>query len=253
MTPQTVDIIRWIAYAMLVAAGVSGGFAIPAFRKSRRAPYYILRQNALRRATTLATVAAILIVLAIFMLVLAPRLTSLPATTPEPAITPVPTVAPTATPGSIDSNTPTPRPTATVVPTPTPIQTVSLPDSALSPLPSAVPASEDALVTVTAVAMEKGDGGLPVDPAEVFPPGQHAIYVFFTYEGMANGVPRTFAWYRDGEYLDFCSSTDAWNWGDRGRTSYFCNPSAGWVPGSYEVHIFIETRLMDTAQFVISE
>jgi hypothetical protein len=101
--------------------------------------------------------------------------------------------------------------------------------------------------------MEKDDRGLPVNPDSQFPPGDHAVYLFFTYEGMQNGVERTFAWYKDGEYYERCSQTDLWNWGDRGRTSYYCHPSTGWESGSYEIHVFVEEELQFIAQFVIAE
>jgi hypothetical protein len=120
-----------------------------------------------------------------------------------------------------------------------------------TPETSPVPAGEGARVAFTAFAMEKGDSGLPVDPGSEFPAGEHAVYVFFTYEGLQNGVERTFAWFKDGEYFERCSQTAPWEWGDRGRTSYFCTPSTGWEPGDYQVQVFVEDQLQFTAEFAI--
>ncbi len=76
---------------------------------------------------------------------------------------------------------------------------------------------------------------------------------------MDNGVATTFAWYKNGEFIEFCSDTWPWglvegrDWGEQGRSSYYCKPPGGWEPGTYQIHVFIETRLQDTAQFAITE
>jgi hypothetical protein len=114
-----------------------------------------------------------------------------------------------------------------------------------------VPASADAHIELQALAMEKDDSSLPVDPGNQFPPGDHWMYLFFAYEGMQNGVARTFAWYRDGEIIERCSDTSLWEWGDHGRTWYGC--SRTWEPGTYEVQVFVESRLQGLAQFVVTE
>jgi hypothetical protein len=108
-------------------------------------------------------------------------------------------------------------------------------------MPSAVPAGADARVVLTALATEKDENSQPLDPGNEFPPGEHWVYLFFTYEEMENGVARTFAWYKDGEFLERCSQTELWEWGDRGRTWYGCPGS--WEPGTYEIHVFREKRV----------
>lgn len=192
-----------------------------------------------------------------------PAITAVPRATSEaPAATAIPTI----------TSPPTQLPTATLIPQPTTEVLATLPTSVIptdtsganvptatpgvvepTPLPSPVSAGPGARVTFTALAMEKDDSGLPVNPDSQFPPGDHAVYVFFTYEGMQNGVERTFAWYKDGEYYERCSQIDLWSWGDRGRTSYFCHPSTGWESGNYEIHVFVEEELQFIAQFVITE
>jgi hypothetical protein len=99
----------------------------------------------------------------------------------------------------------------------------------------------------------------PVDPGTEFAPGDYRMYVFFTYEGMNEGATTTFAWYGNGEFIDFCSDTWAWDlaegrrWGEKGRTSFYCRPPGGWEPGVYEIHVFIEDRLQGVAGFEIKE
>jgi len=127
------------------------------------------------------------------------------------------------------------------------------PSEGPTPELSPVPAGSEASIRFTALAMERNESGLPVNPGFEFPPGDHAMYLFFTYEGMQNGVERTFAWYKEEEFFERCSQTALWEWGDRGRTSYYCEPSVGWEPGNYEIHVLVEDQLQFLVEFTITE
>ena len=256
--------LRWIAYALLIGSAIPAGLSVPRFIKSRRAKYYGIRREALQQAMRWLLIMGIMQVVAILLLIVCPILengaaapspdatvtptrelsagaTSLPDHTPTPGPTAPPTAAPTRRPTATPSPAPT-RPAPTVAPSDGPTQEI---------VP--VPAGPDASVRFTALAMEKDASGLPVNPGFEFPPGDHAMYVFFTYEGMQNGVERTFAWYKDDEPFDRCSQTALWEWGDRGRTSYYCQPSTGWEPGNYAVHVLVEDKLQFITEFVITE
>jgi hypothetical protein len=254
--------MRWVAYALLLASAVPAGLAVAQLIRARRAPYYALRREALRRGMRWVLVALVWLALAIAVLIVPSRLAAIlspPAPVPTATAATVSTRTPTPRPTRAPTTTPTRRPTATAPFIPTSTPDVPVPESALSPLPSAVPAGEDARITVITLAAGEDALAQPVDPGAEFPPGDHRVYLFFTYEGMQNGVATTFAWYKDGEFLNFCSDTWAWGlvegreWGEVGRTSYYCKPPGGWEPGAYQVHVFIETRLQGTAQFVITE
>jgi hypothetical protein len=259
--------LRWIAYALLIGSIIPAGLSIPKFVKSRRAKYYGIRREALRQAMRWLLIMVVMQAAAIVLLVVCPLLQNGDAiSTPGPTATPTrgstaTTLLPndTATPRPTDVPTaaPTRRPTATPTPSPTSVPTAPPPDGptpeGLTPTLSPVPAAPEASIKFTALAMEKDASGLPVNPGFEFPPGDHAMYVFFTYEGMQNGVERTFAWYKDDEPFERCSQTALWEWGDRGRTSYYCQPSTGWEPGNYAVHVFVEDELQFIAEFVIKE
>jgi hypothetical protein len=261
LTPLTLSLLRWVAYALLIASAVLVGLAIPQLNKARHAPIYVMRRSALGRATRLALAALILQALAVVLLVLVPYLAAVVpvVTAPTATWTSVPTLTATPLPTSVPTITPTRRPTATPPFIPTPTSAIPIPPSALSPLPSAVPAGEDARIAVITLATEQDASGQPVDPGSEFLAGDHRVYVFFTYEGMENGVTTTFAWYKNSEFIDFCSDTWLWglvegrDWGERGRESYYCKLPGGWTPGTYQVRVFIETRLQGVAQFVIKE
>jgi hypothetical protein len=260
LTPLILDQMRWVAYVLLIASAVPAGLAVAQLIKARRAPYYALRREALRRGMRWVLVALVWLAFAIAVLIVPSRLVAIVSTlAPAPTVTPtaVPTPTPTPRPTRTPTATPTRRPTATAPFIPTSTPDVPVPESALSPLPSAVPAGEDARITVITLAAEADDLEQPVDPGTEFPPGDHRVYLFFTYEGMQNGVTTTFAWYKGGELLD--SDTWAWGlvegreWGEAGQTYYYYRHLGGWEPGAYQVHVFIETRLQGTAQFVITE
>jgi hypothetical protein len=264
---NTLLVLRWISYVLLIGSTIPLGLAIHQFIKSRRARYYAMRRTAFDQAMRWLLVFGGALVLGIILLVTSSifgRGEATPTPTVTPAITAPPTVTlatstetaiPTATalPTQLPTATPIPQPTAaaTAAPPISPLPTVDQPVDGATPLASPLPAGPDARITFTALAMEKDDSGLPVNPDTQFPPGDHAVYVFFTYEGMQNGVERTFAWYKDGEYFERCSQTALWDWGDRGRTSYYCRPSTGWESGSYEVHVLVEEELQFVAEFVI--
>ncbi|MBE9472778.1 MAG: hypothetical protein IMY75_11805 [Chloroflexi bacterium] len=254
MTTLTLDRLRWVVYALLIASAIPAGLVVSQLIKARRAPYYVMRRDALRRATRWMLAMLVLQALAVALLVVPPRLASILSTpTPAPTATPTCTPRPTSTPRPTRTPTVTPtrRPTATppLIPTHTPA--VPPPDVALTPLPSAVPAREDALITFITLAADLDASDQPVDMGTEFPPGDHRVYLFVSYESMANGVAWTLAIYREGEFLD--ETTQLWEWGEQGQTYFYYKPPEGYEPGAYEMHVFIETRLQGVAQFVITE
>ena len=254
MTALTLDILRWVAYALLLASAVPAGLTIHQFIKTRHAPYYAARRQALEQVRRWGLVMLVLQALAVALLILPPRMVVFVSTpTPVPTVTPTvtPTLTPTPHPTLTPTVTPTRRPTATppAIPTPTPL--ISPPDIALTPLPSAVPAGEDARITFITLAADKDDSDEPVEPGTEFPPGDHRVYLFVSYEGLTDGVAWTLALYCEGEFLD--GSTQLWEWGEEGQTYFYYKPPEGYEPCNYEMRVFIEERLQGVAQFVIVE
>jgi hypothetical protein len=249
---------RSIAYILLVAAVAPVGVVIAQLIKARRAPYFAMRQSALRRGRRWILAAVAVLVVAVDLLVVPPRLAALldeaeepvfdtPTPTPVPTITTTRTSPPTRTP----TVTPTRRPTATPPFIPTLTPEVPLPESALAPLPSAVPAGDDARITIITLAATRDDAGQPVDPGTEFPRHIPRVHLFICYKGMHNGIAWTFAIYREAELLD--SATRLWEWGMEGKTDIYYEPPGGYEPGVYEMRVFIEDRLQGVAQFVIRE
>jgi hypothetical protein len=248
--------LRWIAYVVLLASIIPVMMAIYHMDRARRAPFYAARAEALQRVRRWGLVALLMVVVALSLLVVAPSLARLLGRPEGPARnTPTPTAAmmvtPTPRPTRTPTVTPTRRPTATPPFIPTPTSDVQPPESAATPLPDAVPAGEGARITFITLAAERDEAGQPVDPGTEFPPGDHRVYLFISYEGMANGVAWTFAIYRDGGLLD--SATQMWEWGAAGKTYLYFKPPGGYEPGLYEMQVFVEERPQGVAQFVITE
>ena len=254
MAPLILDLIRWLAYALLIASAVPAGLGIFQLNKARRAPYYVMRREALRRAVRWGLTMLVLQALAVVLLVVTPlvaAIVSVPAPVPAATPTATPPFTSTPRPTRTPTVTPTRRPTATPPFIPTSTPDVPVPESALSPLPSAVPARGDARIAIITTAADRDDNEQPVGLGTEFPPGDHRVYLFVSYEGMTNGVAWTLAIYREGEFLD--AATQLWEWGEQGSTYLYYKPPGGYEPGLYEMRVFIETRLQGIAQFVITE
>lgn len=266
-----VPYLRWGAILLFGLAAVALTVGVLYFRRARLAPYYVLREAARRRGAVWSIVALGLLVgggLLLLLRAVIPPPTIVAPTQPPPTATatliaPPPTLAltvmPTATLTPRPTATATRRPTATppLVPTATPA--VPLPVDAVARLPDAVPAPADARITFITFATEERNGA-PVDPGVEFAPGDHRVYIFFEYEGMARGVTWTYRWCKDGECTDGLTCL----WGIRqgecpvvstasGSTYLFFKPINGYQPGLYEVRIWIEDRLQVAAPFVIRE
>lgn len=264
----TLDWLRWIAYGLFAVAFLFLALIVYQYLKSHRAKYYVARQSAtqeLKRRLLLMLVLVALGAISLLSYALLPSLAPRPTPTPTPTLTATPTSFPTLvptlspqpsrTPTITPTRRPTETPTATPSPSPTPTPRAQLPDAALSPLPSAVPAGEEASISLLRLDAEDE----VAVSANQFPTGRYRIYLFFRYEGMEDGIMTTFAWYRDEEFIERCSDTWLWGmvqgreWGEDGQMSYYCNPSPGWQPGDYEIHIFIENRLQGIAEFQVVE
>jgi len=250
LTVLTPDWLRLIAYLLFASSLIPAALAVQQFLRSRGAKYYVMRQNAHQRFVRWMFVALTMEVLAVAVLITAPRLPPIelaPTAAPIVTVSPSPTSRPTRTPTPTLTRPPTATPP--FIPTPTP-DTPS-PDPAVSPLPSDVPAGEDARITFITLAADKDENGQPVDPGTEFPPGDHRVYLFIAYEGMTNGLAWTFDIYRGEEHLD--GLTQAWEWGEQGETYLYYKPPGGYEPGIYQMRVLIEDRVQGVAQFVITE
>ncbi len=258
---KLLSFLTWGAVVFFGVAVFAVVITILHFRRARLAPYYILRQIALRKGSRSLTVAGIALLVGLVLLYLRshPPAVLLRPPTPMPSPTatgaaasatfpPTATLRPLFTP--LPSPTPTRRPTATPPFIPTPTPPYPLPETALSPLPGAVAAGPEARIAFLTFALGE-ENGQPLNPGVEFQPGDYRIYFFFEYEGMAPNVVWTYGWYRDGEYLD--GATRLWVLGGKGTNYLYYRPPGGYRPGVYEVRVWIEDRFQTSGQFLIRQ
>jgi hypothetical protein len=95
------------------------------------------------------------------------------------------------------------------------------------------------------------DGLNPVDPKTVFELPVQRMYGGFDYNNTLPGVQWTALWYRDGQLV--CYETKPWDGGTGGIGGYSeCSePIGGWLPGTYEVQIFMAYEWKVVGRFVI--
>ena len=168
---------------------------------------------------------------------------------PTPSNTPTITLTPTITTTPTITETPTLTFTPLATDTPTPSPTPFLPLSILVLFQSNVTPNPGAVFSQLFFSTEMVNTQA-VDPRTVFQnPIQH-IYATFSYDQMEPGTQWTALWYRDGQLVHF--ETKPWD-GATGGLGYtdWAPPADEWLPGTYEVQIFVGEEWKVVGRFVL--
>lgn len=220
------------------------------FDQSRRAPYYILREEAARSARRWAIVSVGVMALTLGAAVAASQPPAVPAT--EPAITPtaaVPTLGPVPTRTPTATHTPVPTPTATLTLTPTTTPALDVPAVLLTPIPGAVEPDPAAKFEFLTLASRIDQNLNPLDPGFQFPAGASRVYVVFRASGVNNGARWGIFCYRDGAIVD--SFVALWDDGKNTQTARaFC--AVDGTPGSYLLRAYLGTNLAFEVQYSLA-
>ena len=230
--------VRWACFLSFLIVIVIGAKALWEWK---RAPFFVLREEAEIRVHRLAPIVVVLLVVNASLLAwrkrgsvplteviptATPTLTSIP-TTPVRSPIPAPTLASTAVPAA------TAR-----APTPTVMSPASTPTEGLG-----------ASFEVTTLARGLSEGNLPLEPGNVFPEGTKQVYVFFSYTEMEVGMLWTQAWYR-GERKVW-SQTKPWRLGRQGNAWVYIEFTEGFPPGEYEARLYIDHRFQESVEFTV--
>ncbi len=171
-----------------------------------------------------------------------------PSPTPSitPTITSTSTITLTPTITSIPSQTNTPL----ITDTPTLTLTPSLPLAIEALFDGPVTPNPDAVFTAIQFSTEF-DGLNPLNPKTVFEAPIKTMYGGFDYNNTIPGVQWTALWYRDGQLVDY--ETQPWNGGTGGIGGYTesTDPVGGWLPGTYEVQIFMGYEWKVVGRFIV--
>jgi hypothetical protein len=242
---STVLLLVGIAFGLLALRR-----AIRQFNQSRRAPYYILREEAARSAGRWTIAAVLTVALTAALAVFASQSPPEPASEPTPTATRlVPTLgpAPTRTATSTSSPSPMPSPTPTLTPTSPPA--VDVPDILLTPIPNAVAPNPEARFEFLTLASRIDDDLNPIDPGLQFPVGASRVYAFFRASGVNDGAPWGLFCYRDGDIFDLF--VGLWDDGPAAQTSRaFCAHDGD--PGQYTLRVYLGTTLAFEAQYALA-
>jgi len=244
----TVLLLVGFAFALLALRNT-----IRYFNQSRRAPYYILREEAARGAGRWAIVSILSIAVTIGLVVFGAQAQSPPAV--EPTATTTATAVPTLGPPPTHTPTPILSPTATApVPgrsvtatqTSTATLTLETPAVLLTPIPGAVELDPAAKFEFLTLASQIDSQSNPLDPGLQFPAGVSRVHVFFRAAGVDDGVPWGIFCFRDGQIVD--QFVGLWDDGPNAQESRaFC--SIDGAAGAYRLRAYLGTTLAFEVQF----
>ncbi len=164
---------------------------------------------------------------------------------PSPTVTNTGTITPTPT----ITLTPTISPTPTITNTPSVTNTPSMPQSVATLFQSTITPNPDSVISAPVFARALEDG-FPVEPSNEFQNPIDTLYGSFSYDKMLTGSQWSALWYRGDQLV--CVETLPWDGGTGGYAYSECTLTPDqWLPGEYELQIFVGTMWMNSGQFVV--
>ncbi len=236
-----------ITATILAVAGVFISLlsGITTIRSSHSLPFFRKRRDKMVRGWRMVFFGVGLVFIAFFLTRFAePVIYHFYPPTPTVTLTPTITVTPTITLTSTVTLTPT------ITNTPSVTNTPFVPLSIQTGFEGLVTPNPDAVFSPLRFS-EKIDQNQPVDPKSEFTIPVGHLYGTFSYNNMIDGSQWTALWYRDGNlvYYEF----SPWNGGSGGYGYTDWNPSPEeWLPGNYDVQIFVGTQFKISGQFVVT-
>lgn len=165
---------------------------------------------------------------------------------PSPTVTITPTVTLTPTITNTPSQTFTPTITVTLSETYTP----ALPQQIQETIQTPVGVDASAIFSPITFSTQIKDG-LLVDENTNFNMPVKTMYGGYSYDRMALGVQWSAVWLYGDQII--CSETSAWKWSSGGYGFTDCTREVGeWLPGTYEVQIFVGSTWKSSGRFVIN-
>jgi len=238
--------VKTIFIMLLIAGGALALFAMRAFREASRLRFFLKRRALLGRAWKFVFLALAVIVVAFLINSYAE-----PATytifQPSPTVTQTPTITLTAT----VTQTPTITQTATITPTLEFTVTPQMPAVISQDFTSQVTPNPNAVFSSISFSRRLTGEYQPIDPAVSFSNPVDTMYASFSYNNMSVGTQWTALWFRDGELIHYESKP--WNGASGGYGYSDCLiPAENWLPGDYEVQMFVGETWKATGGFSIT-
>lgn len=237
--------VRTVFFLLLVATGVVLFSAIKSFREAGRLKFFLKKRELLGRAWRLVFYSALIFLFGIIINSFAEPVTYR-VFSPSATVTLTPTVTLTSTPSL--SATATIQPTETITPefTPTPI----MPAVISQEFTSQVAPNPEAVFSPIIFARRITNDNLPIDPADGFQNPIDSIFATFSFDKMVPGSQWSSLWFRDGELIYY--ETKPWNGASGGFGYSDCLiTSDQWLPGNYEVQIFVGEQWKISGNFAV--
>ena len=217
---------------------------------ARKLPYYLLRKERTHIAWRWFVLAAMFALAGIVSASLGQRAVYA-LYPPTPSITPTATKTSTSTitPTLKNTSTPTITLTSTITPTATQTPTPSLPEEIHVLLLRETQTPDPEAVFSPVLVGERIDRqNLPIGAADIFTNPIGRLFGTFTYNYLTDGLRWTAIWYAGSEVI--CLETYAWDGGTGGYGYTECEPVV-WLPGEYEIQIFLVETWMISTRFTI--
>lgn len=234
----TIFVLTLIAVILSLLAGFR------TIRAGRKLPFFRKRREAVARGWRLVLMAFVWagVAFAVNRFAEPVAYTVFP---PSPTVTNTSTITLTPT----ISLTPTITETPTITNTPSVTDTPSIPDSVAALFESTITPNPESVFSPAVFARALEDG-LPVDPSTEFQNPLDTLYGSFSYDKMLAGSQWTALWYRGDELV--CVETQPWDGGTGGYAFSECTlPADQWLPGEYEMQIFVGREWNNSGRFVV--
>ena len=248
MTIDQTILLMTIIFGLCVLVAVWVGWV--QIRAARKLPYYLLRKERTLIGWRWFALAVMFGIAGIVSASLGQR-AIYALYPPTPSITPTATKTstPTITPTLKNTATPTITLTPTVTPTATQTPTPSLPEEIhVLLLRETQTPDPEAVFSPVLVAGRIDRQNLPIGASDFYTNPVGRLFGTFTYNYLTNGLRWTAIWYIESEVI--CLETHAWDGGTGGYGYTECHPDI-WLPGEYEIQIFLGDSWMVSKRFTI--
>ncbi len=224
---------------------------IRTLQSARKLTFFRLRQQRMGAGwRQLATSLLILVLSALLLRFGEPVAYQYFPPSPTPSLTPTLTVIPTITDTPTITLTPTITDTPSTTDTPTITPTPYIPPAIEALFESVVTPNTDAAFSPLQFSTVY-DNFECVAPSTIFVNPVREMWTCFSYNNMLPGVQWTALWFREGELLHY--ETLQWDGATGGLGfSNWAPPPEMWLPGVYEVQIFVGHEWKVVGQFVVT-
>lgn len=247
---MTIDqTVQQVAVLLFIGFGLALIIGLRQLNVARRLPYFILRRERMAQGWRWV-MASILLVIAALIALLFGRPIAYRIVPPTPSITPTATItlSPTITSSPTITTTPSITLTPSISPTATQTATPALPDAISVLIRETVTPRPEAAFSPIEVATRLDRLNRPIDPGDERENPIRRLYGAFTYNNLTDGVRWTAIWYLSAKVV--CLETQPWDGGTGGYGYTECEMDQ-WLPGEYEIQMFIGESWKVSKRFTV--